>query len=89
MSSSAQAEKQVPVDVTVDDEFIHVRFRSGLKTSTPVGPFPRLHHAQPAQRLRWELTGAGLAIHWPDVDEDISVKGLIAQSRQTTERTAA
>lgn len=89
MNSSDLLQKQVPMEVAVDDEFIHVRFRSGLETFTPVQPYPRLRNAEPAARTRWELTGAGLAIHWPDVDEDISVGGLIAQSRQTATRSAA
>jgi len=42
----------------------------------PLEWFPRLRDATPEQRLRYELIGCGLAIHWPDIDEDISVPRL-------------
>ena len=38
---------------------------------------PRLYHAGPEQRRRWELAGAGRGIHWPDVDEDLSLEGML------------
>ncbi len=88
MSSSTLDEDQTPVDVQVDDQMIRVRFSGGLELATPVSRFPRLHHATASQRARWELAGRGLAIHWPDVDEDISVKGLFATQRRLPESTA-
>ncbi len=39
--------------------------------------FSRLWDATPAARRRWELIGRGLGIHWPDLDEDLSVAGLL------------
>jgi len=42
----------------------------------PLEWFPRLESATPKQRSRWEIIGRGVGIHWPDVDEDISVAGL-------------
>ena len=69
-------EHLVPVEVSVDDQMIRVSFRGGLELATPVARFPRLHRASPEQRRRWRLIGRGDGIHWPDVDEDISVSGL-------------
>ena len=46
--------------------------------SVPIAGFPRLAHASPAERANQELLGEGQGIHWPGVDEDISVLGLIA-----------
>jgi Protein of unknown function (DUF2442) len=40
--------------------------------------FPRLHNATPAKRQAYELMGNGVGIHWPELDEDISVVGLLA-----------
>lgn len=44
----------------------------------PLAWFPRLLSASPAQRAHWRLIGGGIGIHWPDVDEDISVDSLLA-----------
>jgi hypothetical protein len=77
MASFVLDESLIPVEVQVDDAEIHVRFSGGSKIDAPVSPFPRLAHAQPEQRVRWELNGRGYGIHWPDVDEDISVPGLM------------
>lgn len=84
MSSSVKPEmdeSMVPVDVRVDDVMIHVRFKSGHRIASPVDEFPRLRDAAPEKRVRWELNGRGYGIHWPDVDEDITVRGLIARDK--------
>jgi len=85
MASSMLDEDQVPVDVRVDESMIRVRFSGGLEIATPVDRFPRLRDADPSQRARWELTGRGNGIHWPDVDEDISVRGLFSSVRRLPE----
>lgn len=72
----------VPLDVVVDDAMIRVRFQSGLELATPLSRFPRLQRANPEQRKRWRLIGKGDGIHWPDADEDISVRGLFASVKQ-------
>ena len=45
--------------------------------SRPVRRYPRLAEGSPAERRRWELIGPGVGIHWPALDEDISVEGLL------------
>ncbi len=57
----------------------------GRTISVPLEWFPRLVHATPAERDNWDLSGDAAHIHWPDLDEDISVEGLIAgwPSRET------
>jgi hypothetical protein len=60
-----------------DDE-LRVSLTDGRRLSVPIVWFPRLAHATPAERANFELMGEGQGIHWPDVDEDISVVGLIA-----------
>lgn len=44
----------------------------------PLEWFPRLRDGTPEQRNNWELIGRGVGIHWPDLDEDLSVRGLLA-----------
>jgi hypothetical protein len=49
----------------------------GRKVSVPLTWFPRLRHTKPSERQNFELLGEGEGIHWPDVDEDPSVAGLL------------
>ena len=63
------------VEVT-DDELI-VRLVDGRVVTVPLVWFPRLVGATQAQRQAWELLGDGEGLHWPQVDEDISVAGLL------------
>jgi hypothetical protein len=62
-------------DVRVTDNALEVRLRDGRVVSAPLGWFPNLLAATPAQRANWELAAAGHGIHWPEIDEDLSVAG--------------
>ena len=64
--------------VTVDDTTLSVELSDGRTLSVPLSWYPRLAHATPAERGDWRLIGGGNGIHWPAVEEDISVEGLIA-----------
>ncbi|MBM4034843.1 MAG: DUF2442 domain-containing protein [Planctomycetes bacterium] len=64
------------VEVT-EDELI-VELKDGRTVSVPIAWFPRLLHGTAEERQNWELLGDGEGIHWPDLDEDISVEGLLA-----------
>lgn len=55
-----------------------VRLTDGRVLSAPLVWFPRLHNASPTMRKTYELMGNGVGIHWPELDEDISVVGLLA-----------
>jgi len=68
----------VPQSVDVTADALRVRLADGREVSAPLVWFPRLQQATPAQRSNWRLIGGGVGIHWPDVDEDISVEGLLA-----------
>ncbi len=78
MYSSLLSDNLVPVEVSVDEKMIHVRFNGGLEIATPVARFPRLANASPEARTQWRLIGRGDGIHWPEVDEDISVRTLLS-----------
>jgi Protein of unknown function (DUF2442) len=64
-------------DVHCTDQDLVVSLKDGRKLVTPLWWYPRLYHAAPEQRRRWELAGAGRGIHWPDVDEDLSLEGML------------
>lgn len=64
-------------DVRLSDEHLSVDLVDGRTITVPLRWYPRLWNATPAQRANWELAGAGGGIHWPDVDEDLSVEGLL------------
>lgn len=63
--------------VNVTDDELFVRLLDGRTISVPLVWFPRLLHADVEQRARYELLGDGEGIHWPELDEDISVAGLL------------
>ena len=85
MTFSRLDENERPIEVRVDDERIQLRFEGGLELSVPTSQYPRLKNAAPECRVRWELTGNGSGIHWPDVDEDLSVRGLFQTGRSLPE----
>ena len=62
--------------VTFDDDSMQVQLSDGRALSVPIAWFPRLLHATPAQRANYTISTRGL--HWEELDEDISVDGLLA-----------
>ena len=70
--------------VTVTEDTLTTDLTDGRTISVPLAWYPRLIHATPDERARWELHAAGQHIHWPDLDEDLSVEGLLA-GRQSGE----
>jgi len=77
-SASRLALSALAVSVGCDDEMLRVRLSDGREINVPIEWFPRLRDATPAQRQNWRLIGRGVGIHWEDIDEDISVEGLLA-----------
>lgn len=70
--------------VKVTKDALSVDLRDGRTISVPLAWFPRLVYATPKERNNWRLIGKGHGIHWEDIDEDISVEGLLA-GRQSGE----
>src|SRR6266702_5710050 len=64
-----------PIAVRISPDELQVDLEDGRTISAPLSWYPRLHHGTPAERTRFELSPCG--IHWPDLDEDISVRGLL------------
>lgn len=65
-------------DVQVTDDTLSVELSDGRTISVPLGWFPRLANSTSRERNRWRLIGQGEGVHWPDLDEDVSVEGLLA-----------
>ena len=64
------------MNVRFDEDAIMFDLADGRALSAPLAWFPRLLSASRPQRSNWKLIGRGYGIHWPDVDEDISILGL-------------
>jgi hypothetical protein len=69
--------------VTVTDDTLSVDLDDGRTISVPICWYPRLAHGTPAERAHFEISGAGYGIHWPDLDEDIGVEGLLLGKKST------
>ena len=67
------------VNVTFSEDSLVVALADGRQVSAPLEWFPRLRSATAKQRKNWRLIGGGVGIHWEDIDEDISVRSLLAQ----------
>ena len=65
-------------NVRITDDTLSVDLSDGRTISVPLAWFPRLLHATQKERNHWWLIGKGHGIHWEDIDEDISVEGLLA-----------
>jgi hypothetical protein len=63
--------------IWLDDENLWARLSDGRQLAVPLAYFPRLLKATPAQRKRFETSGGGSGIHWDELDEDISIEGLL------------
>ena len=64
-------------NVTVTEDALIVDLSDGRTISAPLAWYPRLLHGTPAERKSWRLIGEGEGIHWPDLDEDVSVESLL------------
>ncbi len=64
-------------DVHFTDDTISVDIFDGRTITVPLAWYPRLLHAAPEQRENWKVSGGGYGIHWPDIDEDLSIQGLL------------
>ncbi|MCP5518708.1 MAG: DUF2442 domain-containing protein [Verrucomicrobiales bacterium] len=78
MSTLVSEQDLVVSAVAVTADALCVELSDGRSLSVPLAWFPRLLHGTPAERGQWELIGRGSGIHWPALDEDVSLKGLLA-----------
>jgi hypothetical protein len=92
MSSSTTETPVVQAEtVTITGDEIAVELSDGRSISAPLAWYPRLLHGTTEERSNWRLIGGGVGIHWPALDEDISVGNLLAgqasgESQQSLKR---
>src|SRR5438067_8637041 len=79
--SGTELREAIARGVTASEEALIVDLADGRTITVPLAWFPRLAHGTPAERANWRLIGGGVGIHWPDLDEDISVESLLAGRR--------
>ena len=72
--------------ITLTQDTLSAELSDGRTIVVPIAWYPRLAHATPEERDRWQLIGDGQSIHWPDLDEDISVEMLLAGRKSAESR---
>ena len=77
-SRATEPRAVVATSVNVDDTELHVDLSDGRRLSVPLAWFPTLLRATPRQRKAWRFIGGGEGIHWDEIDEDFSVRGLLS-----------
>ena len=78
MSSSTTSVAVYAQDVSVSGDSLTVELSDGRSLSVPLAWYPRLVHGTPDEISNWRMIGQGTGIHWPSLDEDISVENLLS-----------
>jgi hypothetical protein len=81
ITSAIQFRTAMAKSVTVSDDSLTVDLVDGRTITVPLAWFPRLSRGTISERVNWRFIGRGTGIHWPDLDEDISVESLLAGQR--------
>jgi hypothetical protein len=76
-SSTVETQGPTATQAQVNNDTLSVALSDGRTICVPVAWYPRLSHGTPEERGHWRLVGNGRGIHWPDLDEDISVENLL------------
>ena len=79
--SGIELKEVLAQSVSVSDDALVADLEDGRTITVPLAWFPRLARGTPAERAKWRLIGRGEGIHWPELDEDISVASLLAGRR--------
>ena len=77
-SSTAEARVPLATRARLLGDAISVDLRDGRSVTAPLSWYPRLLHGSARERRNWRLIGGGVGIHWPDLDEDLSVESILA-----------
>ncbi|MCX8042582.1 MAG: DUF2442 domain-containing protein [Desulfobacterota bacterium] len=76
-SAAKKINEFIAVKVYFENSFLCVVLDDGREVRVPLEFYPRLKHATRSQRNKYQLIGRGTGIHWPDIDEDLSVEGIV------------
>jgi hypothetical protein len=87
MSTTVSTSQALAHEVRVTADELVVQLTDGRTISVPVIWYPGLAAGTPDQRNHWELLGNGEGIHWPELDEDLSVAGLLRGSRAISRKS--
>lgn len=79
-NSATRVSDERVADVRFDSERLIVRLADGRTIAVPLAWYPRLLNATAPQRAHWTSAGGGHGIHWPEIDEDLSVAGLLSRT---------
>lgn len=79
-SSNVNAGERVK-DVLFTEDAMSVELADGRTITVPLAWYPTLLHAKADHRMNWRIAGGGFGIHWPDLDEDLSSRGLLLGAR--------
>ena len=71
------------LNVTVTEDTLSVDVEDGRTVSVPIGWYPRLAHGTSTERANFQISGAGYGIHWPELDEDVGIEGLLLGKKST------
>ncbi|VAW33167.1 hypothetical protein MNBD_CHLOROFLEXI01-4643 [hydrothermal vent metagenome] len=71
------------IHVSVTDDTLAVDLEDGRTIAVPIGWYPRLAYGTADEQSNFQISGAGYGIHWPDLDEDIGVEGLLLGKKST------
>jgi hypothetical protein len=77
MSTLLDMAEAIAVEVSCSSDALCVTLTDGREIRVPLAWFPRLLRATAKQRSKWEFIGGGIGIHWPAIDEDISIASLL------------
>jgi hypothetical protein len=76
-TSTSDAKMPQAVHVEATEDTLTVDLADGRTVAVPTSWYLRLYHGAPEERRNWRLIGHGEGIHWPDLDEDVSVENLL------------
>lgn len=76
-SSTVDSQSAVVTNVRLDDANVSIELADGRTVTAPIAWYPRLAHGSPVERDDWRLIAGGKGIHWPALDEDVSVENLL------------
>ena len=74
--------------IIVTDETLSVDLEDGRTIAVPIGWYPRLAYGTPEERANFQISGGGYGIHWPDLDEDLGVEGLLLGKKSVESSTS-
>ena len=87
-SSTVEAREALDSSVEISEDTLCVELADSRTIAVPLAWYPRLAHATSEERTSWRLIGNGLGIHWPAIDEDISIANLLAGQPSTESPTS-